>query len=760
MGIICKEDRRKIIKENIPLLHSVAVNFKNSQHIEMQKKISVCKITTNSMLGTGFFGLISFPEKKFFRALFTCYHNLETKDKSKIEQSFQYSIGINEKFNEIKIDDSRFIYKNPIFDIIIIEILDSDDLHIDSFLEMDDIIYKDDNHYNDLINKINDDNKNNAIQVYILHYPKGELLCDSTGIISNLSENYDIEHKCSTEKGSSGGPIINLNNQKVFGIHNGHDNYSNINYGKCIRGAIKEFIQQYQKSKKTNYLTLEDYNKLKSELIKQKGNSKSKLNKDNIPKKEYELKNDDYSNENFNSDIITIKYNIDYEKKTLKLFDKEFVERNKDIKIIIKGKVLNILEEIDIDKFTKNEKNIQIYLKDLNKIKSICKIFKGCDTLISLPNIFRWDTSSISDMSWAFSGCKMLSEISDISKWNTENVIDMGGMFEGCISLISLPDISKWNTSNVVNFSNMFSECNKLTSLPDISKWDFTKAINISKMFNECKSLQYLPDISIWDISNVEDMSHLFLKCENLLSLPDNLSQWNTINVVQMKYLFGGCYRLKQVPDISGWNTSNVKDIQSIFINCRNLTELPDISKWNTSNIKYMNAIFAGCRNITYLPDISKWDTSTVIDMKYMFFENESVVTLQDISKWNTSNVKYMNSMFERCFSLYSLPDISRWNISNVFDLRNMFGHCTSLQELPDISKWKTKNVRLMTGMFHFCYSIKLFPNIGEWDTSSLQDYKAMFFGCNPYSKPSSKFLTVVYKYRHRVDDIFDLKDD
>ena len=53
-------------------------------------------------------------------------------------------------------------------------------------------------------------------------------------------------------------------------------------------------------------MTLEDYNKLKSELIKQKGNSKSKLNKDNIPKKEYELKNDDYSNENFNSSFCFI----------------------------------------------------------------------------------------------------------------------------------------------------------------------------------------------------------------------------------------------------------------------------------------------------------------------------------------------------------------------------------------------------------------------------------------------------------------------
>ena len=32
-------------------------------------------------------------------------------------------------------------------------------------------------------------------------------------------------------------------------------------------------------------------------------------------------------------------------------------------------------------------------------------------------------------------------------------------MFKGCSSLISLPDISKWNTNNVNHMDNMFSEC-------------------------------------------------------------------------------------------------------------------------------------------------------------------------------------------------------------------------------------------------------------------------------------------------------------
>ena len=45
-------------------------------------------------------------------------------------------------------------------------------------------------------------------------------------------------------------------------------------------------------------------------------------------------------------------------------------------------------------------------------------------------------------------------------------------MFFQCESLISLPDISKWNISNVKTMGSMFVKCKSLKSLPDISKWD------------------------------------------------------------------------------------------------------------------------------------------------------------------------------------------------------------------------------------------------------------------------------------------------
>jgi len=58
-------------------------------------------------------------------------------------------------------------------------------------------------------------------------------------------------------------------------------------------------------------------------------------------------------------------------------------------------------------------------------------------------------------------------------------------MLYECNSLISLPDISKWNTSNVKDMSKMFSGFNSLISLPNISKWN-TSNLKKEYIFYEC----------------------------------------------------------------------------------------------------------------------------------------------------------------------------------------------------------------------------------------------------------------------------------
>ena len=48
-------------------------------------------------------------------------------------------------------------------------------------------------------------------------------------------------------------------------------------------------------------------------------------------------------------------------------------------------------------------------------------------------------------------------------------------MFRSCESIFSLPDISKWNTSKAKMMTDIFSDCSSLKSLPDISRWNTSK---------------------------------------------------------------------------------------------------------------------------------------------------------------------------------------------------------------------------------------------------------------------------------------------
>ena len=53
-------------------------------------------------------------------------------------------------------------------------------------------------------------------------------------------------------------------------------------------------------------------------------------------------------------------------------------------------------------------------------------------------------------------------------KLNTNNARDMKGIFSWCSSLLTLPDISKWNINKVIDIAEMFNGCSLLLFLPDI----------------------------------------------------------------------------------------------------------------------------------------------------------------------------------------------------------------------------------------------------------------------------------------------------
>ena len=87
--------------------------------------------------------------------------------------------------------------------------------------------------------------------------------CASYGFIKNIHE-FEIEHMCSTEAGSSGGPIILLNTFKVIGVHKGTSrNKGQIKFGTLLRYPILDFNATIN----NNLKKMKNINTLKEESL-------------------------------------------------------------------------------------------------------------------------------------------------------------------------------------------------------------------------------------------------------------------------------------------------------------------------------------------------------------------------------------------------------------------------------------------------------------------------------------------------------------
>ena len=177
-----------------------------------------------------------------------------------------------------------------------------------------------------------------------------------------------------------------------------------------------------------------------------------------------------------NMDEINIIYDVK-NLKEVKLFCGGFIERYKNyVKIVIEGKEQDLIEEYKLSNYNKNI--LQVKLKGITNIIDMSSMFVHCKSLLSLPDIHRWNTTNVINMSWMFECCNSLKSLPDISRWDTSNVTNMSWMFYECSSLSTLPDISKWDTSNITEMYEMFFGCSSLKSLPDIYKISLDEKIN------------------------------------------------------------------------------------------------------------------------------------------------------------------------------------------------------------------------------------------------------------------------------------------
>ena len=226
-------------REERNIENSIPISLESLEIILEQMKKSICLIKCKKTgLGTGFFCVIPFPNKlNLLPVLFTNNHIIGKEDLA-INQKIEIVLK-NKQNLFIYIDDSRRTYTNKKLDITIIELKNDeiDILDINSFLEIDELVYKD---------KLNERYKNK--QVYLLQYPNEQKINYSSGIIKGIDIKEDeIQHLCSSQDGSSGSPIMNLLTFKVIGIHKGYSSNKKCNLGTLIKNPIEEFYCNYMK---------------------------------------------------------------------------------------------------------------------------------------------------------------------------------------------------------------------------------------------------------------------------------------------------------------------------------------------------------------------------------------------------------------------------------------------------------------------------------------------------------------------------------
>ena len=288
----------------------IPVSLDGINEIMNQMKFSVCKIHKIGKNGTGFFCNLPY-KSKLIPFLITNNHILNSED---IEINKDIKISLNNgnnlsEFKNIKIDGSRIVLTNEDLDFTLIEIKQNkDNIDITKFLDFDENVNIDEKFLKEFYEKSS---------VYIIHYPKDENIFVSYGLLSEIKEK-EIYHLCSTEDGSSGGPILSLKNFKVIGIHYGFEKKLNVNLGTFMKYIIMELENYNKNPKNSENIINENINKIQNiklvnennlyQRINENNNIFQKLNNNNIIMNE----NDNMNNKN----------NLNKEKFQIKIISK------------------------------------------------------------------------------------------------------------------------------------------------------------------------------------------------------------------------------------------------------------------------------------------------------------------------------------------------------------------------------------------------------------------------------------------------------
>ena len=462
------------IPESYLLGHPKPFSFSSIKKINEQMEKCICKIKFGKEQATGIFTKITISAiNKIISVLILCNH---THDKQ-LEGNESFSLDIKSEKNMKTIDlKGRKYYTDEKYDTTIIELKEKD--NINHFLELDEQFTS---------TKYIDET------LYILHYPSGELSV-SFGTLKNIYEDkpYLFQHLCSTQRGSSGGAILNADN-KLIGIHKGgcknkeNEKEENYNLGIFLNYPILEFIKQ----------NFEDVNLPAPKEVVDNNDINSIINKINDSQNEINLSEKYIGNEGLKklsnrklknltqlilaeNNITNIQSLTKFKLDTLeilnlnnnKIEDIKPLEKIKFFKLSYLGLMDNIISDISVLEKINLTKLTELLLSN-NRIENIQVLEK-----VKSPNILILDLHS-----------NKIKDISILSKVNYKSLEELN------LSQNQISDIAVFEKVEFPNLKFLYLKENKISNINVLSKVKFPILQKLLLDDNNISDIQVLSQI-------------------------------------------------------------------------------------------------------------------------------------------------------------------------------------------------------------------------------------------------------------------------
>lgn len=563
-----------------------------------QMKKCICKIYLKNEYGTGFFCVIPY-NNKLYPVLVTNYHIINDKY-IKDNNSIKISLNDEEETKSLSLSSDRVVLLKKELDTTIIEILDED--YINDYIELDDYLFdeKQISYYR-------------GKTIYNLQYKDKAYV--SHGKITSINNN-EILYLCMTDSRVSGAPIINLDNNKVIGIHKLSS--EKFNKGTFLKAPLTNYIEK--KIEKATKSQATNFNNIKSDSINtiaRNDNQTIKKSNNNTNQTKiisssttttYINKNDNNNTSNYNNSNYTAaasnentnQYNNEYDNENNGNNNYENSEKTNEIVITVNvprkdvnNKNIYFLDNVGI--FKDGEYHYHEHLKELDETNT--ELFIN-DTPYKYKKYFLAPKEGIYtvvlklktllvDCSYMFGNCKFVTHI-DLSNLDTSNVVNMKRMFYDCENLTSI-NFSSFNTRFVTNMECMFGNCKSLTTI-NLSSFNTSNVTTMKNLFHTCKNLESI-HLSNFNTEKVTNMQCMFYGCNNLINI--NLASFDTQNVTNMSSMFDACYKLENI-NVTSFNTQNVVNMEKMFNCCYNINYL-DLSSFDFSKVTNRNAFLYGC---------------------------------------------------------------------------------------------------------------------------------------------------------------------